>query len=163
MYRHILLAHDGSEPSSAAERECLSLAEALGAKVTAMQVVSPVRLFAFEDAAPRRLARQIEKHGDNILTTEANETLAEVQARAGARGVECGTAVALGSELYRELIEYAAARGCDLIVVGTRGRTNLGALLHGSETASIIRHSPVPVLVVRGGRRHSPTDTQIKR
>lgn len=163
MYCHILLAHDGSEPSLAAERECLALAKTVGAKVTVMQVVSPVRLFAFEDVTSRTLARPVEVRHENMLTAEAEAALAQVQARARARGVECERAVALGSVPCRELIAYAATQRCDLIVVGARGRTNLGALLHGSETASVIRRSPVPVLVVRGGRVRAPANNQSTR
>lgn len=38
---------------------------------------------------------------------------------------------------------------CDLVVVGTHGRTGLDHLLMGSIAESVIRHCPCPVLVVK--------------
>ncbi len=44
--------------------------------------------------------------------------------------------------------EQAEKLGCDLVVVGTRGRRAMRALLLGSVTEHLVRHSPVPVVVV---------------
>ncbi|GAA3434917.1 universal stress protein [Kutzneria kofuensis] len=41
------------------------------------------------------------------------------------------------------------ARGAQLVVVGSRGRAELGGLLLGSTSQALIRHAPCPVLVVR--------------
>ncbi len=40
-------------------------------------------------------------------------------------------------------------QGCDLVVLGTHGRTGLDHLLMGSIAEKIIRHCPCPVLVVK--------------
>ena len=49
-----------------------------------------------------------------------------------------------------EVICWAAAkRGCDLIVMGTHGRTGLMHLLLGSVTEHVVRHAQCPVLTVR--------------
>lgn len=47
----------------------------------------------------------------------------------------------------------ARRRGADLVVVGTHGRHGLMRALLGSVAESVIRESPVPVLVVRRGFR----------
>ncbi len=47
-----------------------------------------------------------------------------------------------------EVPELAKELGCDLIVVGSHGRTGLHQLAIGSVTDRIVRHSTVPVLVV---------------
>jgi nucleotide-binding universal stress UspA family protein len=41
----------------------------------------------------------------------------------------------------------AKDRGCDLIMMATHNRHGLSALVHGSETAKVLTHSEVPVLV----------------
>ena len=46
------------------------------------------------------------------------------------------------------ITEVAARSGCDLIVMGTRGRTGLNRLFHGSVAERVVRHSDSPVLVV---------------
>jgi nucleotide-binding universal stress UspA family protein len=40
-------------------------------------------------------------------------------------------------------------RGCDLIVIGTHGRTGLGHLLFGSVTEDVVRKAQCPVMVVK--------------
>lgn len=46
-------------------------------------------------------------------------------------------------------LEFAAARGVDLIVVGTHGRVDRGRMLAGSVAETLVRNSPIPVLTVR--------------
>jgi nucleotide-binding universal stress UspA family protein len=51
------------------------------------------------------------------------------------------------------LMEYAEAKGADLIVLGTRGHGLIGTLLLGSTTDRLVRRAPCPVLSVRSGSR----------
>ena len=50
---------------------------------------------------------------------------------------------------YEAILETAASRGCDLIVMASHGRSGLSALLLGSETMKVLTHSTIPVLVIR--------------
>ena len=49
----------------------------------------------------------------------------------------------------RAIKEVVAAEGCDLVVIGTHGRTGLGHLLMGSRAEQIVRSAPCPVLVLK--------------
>jgi nucleotide-binding universal stress UspA family protein len=53
-----------------------------------------------------------------------------------------------------DILEQAAEQQIQTLVVGTHGRTGLDHLLVGSTAEFVIRHSPIPVLVVpyRQGR-----------
>jgi nucleotide-binding universal stress UspA family protein len=47
------------------------------------------------------------------------------------------------------IIEVAREAGCDLVVMGTHGRTGLGRLLMGSVAELVLRGAACPVLTVR--------------
>jgi nucleotide-binding universal stress UspA family protein len=48
-----------------------------------------------------------------------------------------------------EIVRLAGALPCDLIVMGTHGRTGLGRLLQGSVAEAVLRQAPCPVLAVK--------------
>jgi nucleotide-binding universal stress UspA family protein len=47
------------------------------------------------------------------------------------------------------ILRVAHATPCDLIVMGTHGRTGLGRLLMGSVAEEVVRKAPCPVLTVK--------------
>lgn len=48
-----------------------------------------------------------------------------------------------------EITELATREPCDLIIMGSHGRTGLAHLLVGSVAEAVVRHAPCPVLIVR--------------
>jgi nucleotide-binding universal stress UspA family protein len=66
-------------------------------------------------------------------------------------------------EVIPEILRLATETPCDLIVMGTHGRTGLSRLLLGSVAEGVLRRAPCPVLSVRAfppGREtpmHQPT------
>jgi nucleotide-binding universal stress UspA family protein len=56
---------------------------------------------------------------------------------------------AFGAEAGERIIEQASAWPADLIVCGTHGRRGVRRILMGSDAEYILRHSSVPVLMVR--------------
>jgi nucleotide-binding universal stress UspA family protein len=61
-------------------------------------------------------------------------------------GVERAVYVGSPAEI---ICAQAAARGADLVVMGTRGRTGLSQVLLGSVAERTLAHAPCPVLTVR--------------
>jgi nucleotide-binding universal stress UspA family protein len=89
----------------------------------------------------------------DLLEEDAETAVARVQEIAADRStyadpaVPVRTAVVEGSP-GREIVRYAEAEECDLIVMGTHGRGGLDRLLLGSVAESVIRASSVPVTTV---------------
>jgi nucleotide-binding universal stress UspA family protein len=54
-----------------------------------------------------------------------------------------------------EIVAAAARHGCDLVVLGARGRSDLGGLLIDGVAREVVERAPCPVLLVRAGRRAS--------
>jgi universal stress protein A len=48
-----------------------------------------------------------------------------------------------------EIIREAADRNCDMIVMGTHGRTGLARLMMGSVAEEVVRRAPCPVLTLK--------------
>jgi len=69
-----------------------------------------------------------------------------VTQRVGARGPKTQIEVVI-DEPYRAILEHS--RGCDAIVMATRGRTGLAHLVIGSVAEKVVRHSEIPVLTLR--------------
>jgi len=143
MYRHILIPTDGSELAEHGVTSGLSLAKSLGAKVTVISVEeSFYQLGLMEHGAFQELAKlseQIKRHAASVLNRVANT--------ANQAGVPCDTIQVEDAQPHQAIIATAADRGCDLIVMASRGRSGLSALVLGSVTSKVLTHAKTPVLV----------------
>ncbi len=145
MFRHILLPTDGSALSHTAVQNGIRLARSLGARTTGLFVVpNTFRLYDGGDS-PVEFREQLEARWRDL----AEKTLEAARATAAAEGVACETLVATNDQPWRAIIDTAAGRGCDLILMASHGRRGVSALLLGSETQKVLTHSSIPVLVFR--------------
>jgi nucleotide-binding universal stress UspA family protein len=148
-YKHIMLPVDGSEPSRKAEKECIPFAKSIGAKVTAIHVVSHFYLHVQPWATPKSLHARIEREHEEEAKEIAQKMVSALVTRAKEEGVDCDGLVVVGDHPYEEIINNAGNRKCDLIMMASHGRRGLDAVLLGSETVKVLTHSRIPVLVVR--------------
>jgi nucleotide-binding universal stress UspA family protein/quercetin dioxygenase-like cupin family protein len=61
-------------------------------------------------------------------------------------------------EAAEEVLRLSQSLSCDLIVMGTHGKTGLGRFLTGSVAEEVLRKARCPVLVVKSPPRTSPGD-----
>jgi len=148
-YKHIMLPIDGSDPSRNAEKECIAFAKSIGAKVTAIHVVSHFHLHFQPWATPKSVHTKIEKEHEEEAKAVAQKMVSALVTRAKEKGVDCDGLVVVGDHPYEEIIDNAKNRKCDLIMMASHGRRGLDAVLLGSETVKVLTHSKIPVLVVR--------------
>jgi nucleotide-binding universal stress UspA family protein len=73
------------------------------------------------------------------------EKLAEVK-RAHPEVVRC---ILAEGDPAGEIVALAKSEHCDVIVLGTHGRTGLGRLLMGSVAEQVVRRAPCPVLTMK--------------
>jgi nucleotide-binding universal stress UspA family protein len=151
MFKSILLPIDGSELSLAAARHGIELAMAIGASVTAIIVTTPwADQFAREPAVVVPGVLVPEREYDLRTDEAAAGCLRAVTDAAGRAGVPTKALHVRHRDPYLAIIEAARKEGSDLIVMASHGRRGLAGLLIGSETARVLGHSHVPVLVYRG-------------
>ena len=148
MFRQILVAVDGSATSQRALDEAVKLAKTVSARLRLIHVMDelawvngfePARAY-FDDVLPR-------------MRRAGEELLARAMAQALAAGVQAESELVIGSaeRICDQVAAEARRWPADLVVVGTHGRRGTDRLLLGSDAEQIVRHSPVPVLLVRGG------------
>lgn len=147
MFKHILLPTDGSKLSGKAVKAGIDFAKKTGARVTAIHVVPEFALMV--DDGITMLSPVLKKRFEDEGRARAQKMLDEISRQARARGVRCTTLCEASDLPYLQIITVARKKKCDLIMMASHGRRGLSSLLLGSETAKVLLHSKVPVLVVR--------------
>lgn len=145
MHKTILLPTDGSELCERAVRHGVSLAKLLNAKVVGVTVTFPLHTGTPKMLIPASVSGMI--HAETVKA--ADEKLAAVERIAKEAGVAVETVRQSHDHPWEAIIETAKAKGCDLIVMASHGRSGVSALVLGSETQKVLTHSKIPVLVVR--------------
>lgn len=145
MYKHILVPIDGSPASSRGLSEAVKLARDQGAGILLLHVVDEWRVAAGDIAAVNLEA------GSKVLREAGAELLKKAEAQVREAGVNVETALVeeLGTPVGECIVRRAREWPADLIACGTHGRRGVSRLLLGSSAEYIVRHSPVPVLLVR--------------
>jgi|SRR5690554_5327550 len=147
MYKHILIATDGSELASRGLEHGLRLAVATGAEVTIITVTEPWQSIDAGQVwgGSASLLDEYRTHARESAT----KTLAAAAERASALGVNHQTHHAADAYPAEAILAIAGDRGADLVVMSSHGRRGLDRLLLGSQANAVITHSTLPVLVVR--------------
>ena len=145
MFKHILIPTDGSDLSRKAVIYGVQLAKSLGARVTAITLTEPYHVASMDAVL---VAETVEEHDERVARI-ADRALEQVRMAAEAAGVAAETVRESHDQPYRAIIDCALANKCDVIVMASHGRRGVAALLVGSETAKVLTHSTIPVLVYR--------------
>ena len=146
MYRHILIATDGSVLAEKGVSHGLSLAKSVGAKVTALIVEAPFNVFDVRESRVRQMSEAFAQHAE-LTKQHAAMVLNHVADSAKAAGVPCQTVQVEHDHPYQAIITTAKDKGCDLIVMASHGRSGISAVLLGSVTNKVLTHTNIPVLV----------------
>jgi nucleotide-binding universal stress UspA family protein len=145
MYSHILIATDGSPLAAKAMTHGLALAEAIGARVTAVTVTEP-----WATAAPPEVLNEPFVHEfERAAREEAKRILGSAEATAKAAGVGCSLVHVADRFPAEGILEAAASGRADLIVMASHGRRGVARFLLGSQASEVVTRSSVPVLIVR--------------
>jgi len=148
MFHRLLIPIDGSEAGREGLGEALRLAPAWGSTLRLL-VATCLHPFA------REMANSAELEGYRCsLRQRADHLLAEADAvvRKAGLSVETVTRELAQGPPASAIVAEAAGSGCDLIIMGTHGRSGLARAVAGSNAEEVVRRSAVPVLVVHRPR-----------
>jgi nucleotide-binding universal stress UspA family protein len=147
MYKHLLVAVDGSKLSQKAVAHAIALAKPLKAKITVFYAAPEPPLPVYSEGVVYQPMPA--KAYAAAMAKEAERILAPVVARAQKAGVATEMRHAIAGAPWEAIIEGAKKSKCDAIVMASHGRRGVAALLLGSETQKVLTHGKLPVIVVR--------------
>jgi nucleotide-binding universal stress UspA family protein len=147
MYRKILITTDGSAISKHTACAGVKFAAQMGADILALYVAPDYQYPVYVEIIPpsypseEEYAAQMQRIG--------NEHLASIVQAARDAGVRCEYLTEFADAAALKIVEVAERRQCDLIFMGSHGRSGWGQLLLGSVTNKVLSHTSKPVLVHR--------------
>ena len=149
MHKHILISTDGSKVAQKGVDQGVSLAKALGAKVTIITVTERFPVYAEGLTVGYAMSEPLMAEYAGGQKEAAKAILSAAKQSAEQVGLSPDTVHVENAQPAEAIIQAAKSRDCDLIVMASHGRRGLGRLVLGSVTSEVLAHSPVPVLVVR--------------
>jgi nucleotide-binding universal stress UspA family protein len=144
MYKRILVPVDGSPTSKLGLEEAIKLAKDQQAALRIVHVANDWLVLS-PDAAGADTGPAFE-----AWHAAGEALLDEVEKVARSAGVDAQTVLVeeIGERAAVQILKQATQWPADLIVCGTHGRRGVRRLLMGSDAEYIVRHSPVPVLLL---------------
>jgi nucleotide-binding universal stress UspA family protein len=148
MYEHILIATDGSELAAKGVRHGMALAGPLHAKVTVLTVSEPLQLQMAREAVAAGVEDPVARY-DQQIDEGMKERFGSVEQQALEHHVPIDLLHEIDESPAQAILRTARFKDCDLIVMTSHGRRGAARLLLGSQTAEVLAHTTLPVLVVR--------------
>jgi nucleotide-binding universal stress UspA family protein len=152
-FKKIMVATDGSDSSRLAADKGIELARLSGGMIYAVCVVSTASLSMYGDYFSSMNVNPYWELIYETLKNQGQQAVDYVKGLGEMKGINVES-VLLEGYPADELIRYAEENKIDLIVMGTLGKTGLDRLLLGSVAGNVVRHSKVPVMIVRENLNH---------
>lgn len=144
LFREILVAIDGSEPSLQAVQMALRIVEVCPAcQVTMLYVIDKLvlnELIRFSARSEAEVEAEMEEQARRYLDLSQKE--------AQRKGVTAQCKTQKGDP-FEEIVAAAHGLGADLIIMGHTGRRGTTRVLIGSVTQRVLDYAPCPVLVMK--------------
>ena len=141
MFKHVLVAIDGSTYSQLALPAAIEVARKFDSEVLVVHVSEHDRgrAVVYTLETPAEATTIV---GDAVKTARDAGVIARGQVRDAATG-----------HVAKVIVETAQANGIDLIVMGSRGLSDVQGLMLGSVTHKVMQTADIPVLVVRPAKK----------
>jgi nucleotide-binding universal stress UspA family protein len=153
--KHILFATDHSQDARHAFAYAAKFAQQFDAKLTLLHVVQELSdLLIFDAGIERSGAAEKRLSLTKTYIQNAREKFLELaKAEYGGVDVDIDDIVVEKGNPVKMILKVAEEKGCDLIVMGKRGRGTLPDAMMGDTVAGVLRRSKVPVLVLRQSKQ----------
>lgn len=145
MFKKILVAIDGSDPSIQALGIAANISVENEAELTILSVVPFPPAMLSEEAMPTYLPRYQDdlRESYKLMLKKTDENIKQ-------KHPELKTVpIVMEGKPAKTIVEVAQSRGVDLIIIGNRGSSGLLSWMLGSVSQQVVNNCTVPVLVVK--------------
>lgn len=147
MYRKILITTDGSAVSKQTACAGVTFAQQMGAEVLILFVAPEYQYPVYVEIIPPSYPLE-EEYVETMQRTGAEHT-GPIMRAAAAAGLVHDAITEFADSPAQKIVDVAEQHHCDLIFMGSHGRSGWGQLLLGSVTNKVLSHTLKPVLVHR--------------
>ena len=137
----ILVPVDGSQPALNALKAALAASRQTGAALYIITVQAPV----FTGNVKRFVAEDVL---DDYYHDAGDAALKDARQLLRSEGVEVTTEIMVGP-VAETIVNHAKTKGCDLIIMGTRGMGAVSNLVMGSTAVKVVSLADIPVMLVK--------------
>ena len=137
----ILVPVDGSLHALHAVQAAIAASRQTGAKLYVVTVQADV----FTSNVKRFVSTELL---DEYYHDAGEAALKDIRELLKTEGVEASTEIMVGP-IAETIINYAKDKGCDLIIMGTRGMSAVSNLVLGSVATKVISQVDIPVMLVK--------------
>ncbi|MCL9684928.1 universal stress protein [Legionella sp. EUR-108] len=147
MYKHIMIAVDGSDTSALAMQEAIRMTKDQKATLRIVYIVDESFVHDGEAVIDYDvLWESARKDGQKILN-EMEEIARQAKIKFESQLIELK---AFQGNIAEKINEATESQPTDLLVIGTHGRRGFNRLLLGSVAENVVRIATKPVLLIRG-------------
>jgi nucleotide-binding universal stress UspA family protein len=147
MYKKILIPTDGSDVSISAALAGVEFAKQIGAEIVGIFVAPEFQYPIYVEVLPPNYPSE-QEHRESMR--QAGEAyLRVIQDAAQTAGLNFSSQIIFSDLTAQKIAHAAEEQHCDLIFMGSHGRSGWGQLLLGSVTAKVLSTCAIPVLVHR--------------
>ncbi len=147
MYQKILITTDGSTVSQHTACAGVKFARQMGAEVLALFVAPDYQYPVYVEIVPP--AYPSEEEYVQQMQRLGQEYMGSIMRAAEGCGLKHACMTAFSDAAALKIVDVAEQQHCDLIFMGSHGRSGWGQLLLGSVTNKVLSHTTKPVLVHR--------------
>jgi nucleotide-binding universal stress UspA family protein len=135
----ILLPVDGSEHSTRATTYAMKMAHLMSAHLLLLYCHRPF---------PVKLGEPYFQKAIDTIMTKSKALITPFREMLAKEGIAFEDLIMEGPA-GQKICEIAQIEGCEMIIMGSRGRSDLKGLLLGSVAHRVLQQAPCPVLIVR--------------
>jgi nucleotide-binding universal stress UspA family protein len=148
MFKKVLIPTDGSPLSAQSANAGVLFAKSQGSEVVALFVTQPFAATIGFDGMAAAYAVSDQDY-DKMALDQAKKYLKAIVDRADTAGVKATSHSVSNFNIADGIVQAAQDYGCDMIFIGSHGRSGLSRVLLGSVTSKVLALTHTPVLVYR--------------